>query len=297
MRSAARVVLLGLVAFGGCIVCVASVGTSRQPEKTGATPQVAAPPPASKPDATRTRRPALGQNPLITNVIASRDDSGGLLISGQTTLPEGTRLMIDLRNEKRMIGQTNGTASSEDPVTVVSRGFKTPPFTRDGKPWPAATYHLEILSFFNGAWEQPPSVMAFAGDDGRTLPGSGQVQPDDKEFPTAARHISARFDVKAPPIPSGVEAIEHVKAARLNVKGHGWSSETVGAGVAFLEKPSEMSNLQWSSERSGKRWVVTLDFVEGASKPGRAQWAYEPETGRVSYLDPTAKIFSWIPKD
>ena len=52
----------------------------------------------------------------------------------------------------------------------------------------------------------------------------------------------------------------------------------------------------WSAKRAGAKWIVTLDCQDGSTRK-QAQWEYNPENGKVRYLDPLAKILSWMPAE
>ena len=155
----------------------------------------------------------FGAGPVISEVTATRDAAGAVIISGKTQLPPGCRLMVDLLRGNRLSGQVKTQVSSVGT-------FKTQGFTNGGRVWPAGEYAVRVTSYFNAVWQQPATVISKTGKDGKLLSGDGMI-PNDKEFPDQGQHLEATFEVVVPDLSAGQTAIEAVKSAKLNVTGKG----------------------------------------------------------------------------
>lgn len=232
--------------------------------------------------------PPADTKTLIPQIGARRDATGGLVIEGVALLPPGTKIGIDRYSR-------TGKIEAQSKATVGPDGsFASEPFSNLGQPIAAGSNRIGISSYFNRAW-QSEAVLAVVGDGGKNLP-SGALSPDDSEFPNATRHLQEELRVDFPAVPEDVVAISKAKSAKLLVQGQGKSSEPIGEVVQIFSKSPGFTPLSWSAAKSGSKWIVTLDAQEAAGRR-QAQWEYDPASGKVRYLDPLAKILSWVPAD
>ncbi|WP_228062538.1 hypothetical protein [Lysobacter sp. H23M47] len=232
--------------------------------------------------------PPAGTKTLIKQIGARRDETGGIVIEGVALLPPGTKIGIDRYSQTgRIEAQAKATVGPDG-------GFTSEPFSNLGQPIAAGSNRIGISSYFNRAW-QSEAVIAVVGDGGKNLP-SEALSPDDSEFPDASRHLQEERQVDFPPAPEDVVAISKVKGAKLLVQGQGKSAEPIGEVVQIFSKSPGFTPLRWSAAKSGSKWIVTLDAQEPAGRR-QAQWEYDPASGKVRYLDPLAKILSWVPAD
>jgi hypothetical protein len=230
---------------------------------------------------------------LIQQISAQRDNNGGIFIIGQAKLPKGTKLMIDIGLGNRLVGQST--------VFLNDGGnFKSESFTAGGKPHPAGTYKVTIVSYFTKIW-QNSEVIAKVGENGILLP-QALLSPDDPEFPNAARHLEASFNVvfskiSIPDITSEQQAIKVVQDSILEIPGSGRSADPIKNVVAYFEKAGGFKALKWSAKiGTNGTWIISLDCMD-AGKQKQAQWEYNPKTKSVKYLDPLAKLLSWLPAE
>lgn len=230
----------------------------------------------------------FARDPLIQQVSARRIENGGIIILGKANLPKGTKLMIDLSRSGRPLGQSK--------VIVNEDGnFSSEPFTNKNKPHISGLYKVTIYSYFTEIW-QSDEVLAKVGENGSKLPAA-QLVPDDPEFPKAGGHLSVSFDISFPGISLELQAIQAVKDAILTLPEKGRSADPIKNVVALFEKAGGFKAIDWSAKQSSNgTWIVTLNCID-AKKRKQAQWEYNPKTKTVKYLDPLAKILSWLPRE
>lgn len=78
--------------------------------------------------------------------LKSKPSGNGTVFYGETNLPDGTKLGIDLEKNEKFHGQ--------DFNIFVSGGqFHSSPFTNHGNPL-AGTYNVKLLTFFNKLWQK-----------------------------------------------------------------------------------------------------------------------------------------------
>lgn len=280
----------------GCAMTVAAVlgigfiasiagqcsGSKQQPES-------AAPTASSKADTAESYAPPPpGTKSLIREISGTRNADGTVTISGVVLLPKGTKIWVERLSSA-------GKTLAQDKTVVGDRGtFTDGPFSDDGKAPRAGPQKVQVVSFFNGAW-QPPDVLAAVGEDGKRLPLSA-LRPNDPEFPTAGGRVQDARTIQFPPMSEEAAVIARVKNAKLYVQGNGQAVDTVGFIVGEFAKAPGFTPIRWSASRSGSKWVVTLDCQDGGTRK-QAQWEYNPVSQRVRYLDPTSKILSWMPAE
>ncbi len=234
-------------------------------------------------------RPKKG--PLVDQLRVTRNKSGGIVISGKSRLPPGTRVWVTIRKvgSKRNLGTAKVFISD-------SQEFFTEPFTNNNRPHRRGRYEVEVLCIFNGAW-QKKEILDLVGRGGRKLPPTALV-PSDKEFPDAGGRVEIAQKVMFPPLPPSLIAIEAVKRSKLFVRGKGRSYDNVeGVVKLFLSSKQFKPPYAWKAERKKGTsvWIVTFTY---AKKTGEAipAWSYNARTKRVRYHNHSGKLWSWSPK-
>jgi len=230
----------------------------------------------------------LGVESLIQQVSATRTENGGIVILGKAKLPKGTILMIDISRSGPLLGQTKVTVNEEG-------SFSSEPFTDKNKPHTSGLYKVTITSYFINIW-QSDDVLIKVGKNGAKLP-PGQLVPDDPEFPKAGGHLEVSFDITFPGLSPELQALQTVKEAILTLPGKGRSADPIKDVVTYFEKAGGFKATGWSAKQSSNGlWIVTLNCIDAGERK-QAQWEFNPRTKTVKYLDPLAKLLSWLPRE
>jgi len=268
------------------------------------------PMPVSKPpEAEHYVPPPDGTISLIQELRASRDEKGGLVIELKALLPKGTGVYVQVfvPGAKDPLERVTKSTSNDARLNTERLGdggtLRSQPF----KALVAGAYRVEVSSVFNGNW-QNADVLALVGDSGTKLPLSA-LDPDDREFPKAGGSLkfSTVVNVEGPPAAMVAAedadrakrtALEAVKNSKLFVQDKGQATDTVGQIVDFFQGPGwNFHPGEWTATQGENgKWRVSLAHKWGAEAKV-ANWQYDAQTGEVKYLDPEAKMLSWIPKD
>src|SRR5688572_30579389 len=92
------------------------------------------------------------------SVEAARDTQRGIAVLGATNLPDGTRLSV-------VLAAPNGMAiAHDDRAVVAASAFRAGPFFDQGRPLPAGSYVVEVVSQIGAS--QPAHVTAALGQRG-----------------------------------------------------------------------------------------------------------------------------------
>lgn len=228
-----------------------------------------------------------------------RDTNEGLLIVGETNLPDGARLMGSLR----WAGARPYYAQAR--CSVSSRRLLLGPFTDGERALPQRWYEAEVYSYFNGAWQQPAHVLEVTGVNGSKLLGNF-ASPLDPDLDETDYSVRARVECPAPPLNSEepltdeeiVRALDLLKNSVLNVQGHDQprSSEPVIEVVQHYMRAAGLG------EKDGWRADVRLpgiveviySFWDGATAR-EARWQVMARSKEVRYRNSHAKMLSWLP--
>jgi hypothetical protein len=156
------------------------------------------------------------------------------------------------------------------------------------------TYRVHVTAHFNGAW-QSPGILSAVGSNGTKLPKSA-LKPDDPEFPQSGGHLDYSGSVNVPELSAELGAVEAVKRAKLFVQGKGQAVDTIAEIVKYFDAPGmEFYPGEWSAQLAADgTWKVSLQHRWGKEQK-TANWEYDPRSKRVKYLNPEAKMLSWIP--
>lgn len=236
---------------------------------------------------------------LVSNPKADRDGSGGVLVTADVALPDGTAIMVDFGPT----GAKNTVA--HDKVKVSAGSIRTASFSNKGRPWLTGDYSASFLCRFDAGW-QSPAVLSQTGENGSRLPRAA-LRPIDPDLPAAKQdhlEMGYRFNLHLGDIGEDEKAIDRVKTARLSVPDRtpSQSNDPVeGVVKLFADMPAPRRQDQpmklqgWSAKKGDDgTWVVTLAFVDnGESK--RAEWSFSPRNGQVHYVNHEAKLLSWSP--
>lgn len=225
---------------------------------------------------------------LVSELTAKRDATGAVVIEGTVRLPPGTKLRVERRS------QSGNIEAQSDAFVDDSGFFSSQPFSDSGKPPKEGPHRVIVISYFNKAW-QSDSILNVTGEGGVNLPPVA-LTPNDPEFPNASGYLEETRRVTFPPVSEEIIAVDRVKNAKLYVQGQGQAVDTVAEIVTIFAKSPGFKPIGWSAEKSGAKWVVTLESQEGAATR-KAQWEYDPTNGKVRYLDPLSKLLSWIPAE
>jgi hypothetical protein len=163
--------------------------------------------------------------------------------------------------------------------------------------WTSGPGKIEIFAMFNSSWQSPDIQAQIGGDSGAKLPQSALV-PDDPEFPNGTRHLDEFYSLTFPPVSDESKAIEHVKVATLSTPEGGRSSAPVGKVIDWFIQADNgaTKGISWAASEQSDKWGVVYTYID-AQQQKTATWEYDPATGKVKYLDPNAKLFSWLSSD
>ena len=239
--------------------------------------------------------------PLDVNLEVSlqRDVNDGLLVTGESNLPEGTKLMCSLSRSgsSRLEGQARGI--------VYSRRVLFGPFTKQGTPWKQGWYQVELYSYFNGPWNQPSPVLDIVGKGGDNLVGSRSVpiDPDVEETEYAVRAI---FECVAPPLHTDVgftqerikSAIGLLHYARLSIPNAPQSSASVTDVINEFKRANAIRDRDgWSAREISPGLIEVSYSYWNGQVPDQAIWHVLPRSQEYRYRNRSAKILSWLPQD
>lgn len=230
--------------------------------------------------------PPEGTKDLVTAVDVRRPDGGLVEISAAVSLPINTQVWVQLytQNNKNEAVLTLKEHLHEDGI------LKTQPFelAKSGK------YRLRLSAHFNNIW-QSPAVRELVGDEGKKLPITA-LEPNDREFPSEGGSMESWHDIVVPLMSEKYSAIQKVKDSKLFVQDKGQAVDTVSEITKFYG-PLGLRAVKWDAEEvPGHKWNVSLDHYWGDERK-TAHWEFDSASQRVRYLDPEAKLLSWLPED
>jgi hypothetical protein len=257
-----------------------------------------------KNDAEVSARALLGR-PLTSHaidvdleVVFHRTSEDGLIVVGNTNLPDGTKLMIDLQHShsKAILGQAH--------AAVLNGTFAAGPFTDKGRPHPHDWYIVKVYSFFNGPWQQPAAVISIVGDGGNNLAGR-YAEPVDSDVEDPEFMLQASFECVGPPCqdspsptPESIaRAISIVQNSILTVDGRISAGSIQKVVEYFMSVPELRVCNGWSGEVQANGLIrVTYSYWNGA-EPAAAIWDILVDSGEVHYRNRYGKWMSWMPSE
>jgi hypothetical protein len=243
---------------------------------------------------------------VTLTATASRDGSGGTVISGTTNLPDGAKLGVELMNGERATAQDFN-------VFVASGKFHSAGFRRAASPLPAGKQKVHIFTYFTSLW-QTPTVLSLVGKGGSKLKTSALIHSEDTQLVDGDNVLDFTSDLVIPTLGSvhpeiltpaasqsaESQAIEIVKKAVLVVDGSRSSMNVEDGAHFYFTAPGNRMGDGWSAMPiADNAYSVFLDFVNSDGKGKewheRATWEVNLTTRKVLYRNKSAKAFSWIP--
>lgn len=242
-------------------------------------------------------RPISAQSlDIAIKIAAHRASDESLLITGNTNLPTGTKLWVELcdTGTHRILGQAK--------TVVVDGMFAAPGFTRDGKPYPHGWYTFNVLAYFNGPWQQPEAVTQIVGREGEYLVGRF-AEPLHPEFEESEKRLYAVFECIAPALssaklPTDVElrlGVSAVQRSVLTVDGRKSASPISEVVELYMSSPGLRTFNGWSAKALANGAIAVSYSFWNAEVPEIAEWTVILETGEVRYRNLYAKYMSWTP--
>jgi hypothetical protein len=234
---------------------------------------------------------------VVLDVSLQRDLNDGLVVIGETSLPDGTKMMGNLRR-----GGPALLAQAE--CIVKDRRLLLGPFTQSRHAaLPQHWYEIDIYSYFNAAWAQPTHVLDLVGSEGANLAGR-LAQAVDPELDDTEYSVQARFECPAPPLALESElsqaetksAIQLLRGSFLTVGGEDEPSTKTVEDIlrSFLEN-GLTEHEGWKASVTTQGVVdVTYSFLDG-NKPKVARWQVMPRAGEIRCRNQAAKMVSWCP--
>lgn len=234
---------------------------------------------------------AYSLSEINLSISAERNNLNGVVIIGETNLPDGTKLGIELIHGKK--------AGAQDYSVFVSSGkFRSASFTNNGAPIPEGKQKVHVLTYFNELW-QSQEILKLVGNKGQQLKPSKIIRVEDSLLIDSDRMLDYSTVLLIPVLNKDPEtaAINLTKKAILIVDGSR-SSMNVEDGFKFYHTPEIRDGDGWQAEKqSDGSFNVILDFINGNMGYEKAIWNANLKTKRVIYRNKYAKDFSWIPKE
>lgn len=227
-------------------------------------------------------------------VSLHRGADDGLFVSGLSNLPAGTKLMVSLirRATREVLGQSNAVVI--EPGTFLAGSLRN-----GATPWAHACYVVDVVAYFNDAWDQPAATHAISGKNGAEIRGRF-VEPLHPELPDEGNIVHAEFEcVPLPPSVraqlserDGDAAIARVKQTPARIDPDE-QPETIEAKVRwFMGAPGLREGEGWSAAiLPNSSFAVSYSFWDG-DHPATATWNVVLDSGDVRYLTLHAKYFS-----
>jgi hypothetical protein len=244
---------------------------------------------------------------------ADRGPEGEIYVVGSTNLPDGTKLWVHVESGRLPLGAPKAIAFDDD-VSVRKGNIGTgalwqeipnPSFPSvDGapkllrRPFQAGSYKVRFESYFNGAWQTQEVLALLGGEGGKNLHGK-ILKLHDPDVVDSSKVLDDLTTVAFPPLEPEAKAISLVKAAVLTVPENGRSATDVETNISlFMSTPvCCRPGKGWSAKAGGAdTFEVGFDFIDGGAGEKQAIWRVNLKTGAVTYVNESAKIFSWTPK-
>lgn len=246
------------------------------------------PPPVSRAPAASYTLPSE----FFIQAKAKRQNDGGVVIEGDTNLPDGLKMWVHILRGKRV-------AAEDGNVIISAKHFRTSGLS-DGivgptKTFPPGKYRVEFISIFNGAW-QTPEMLNLIGEGGKKL-STSIFSLSDPDVVDSDKELAYTLNITFPPVSEETRAINLVKSAVITVPEKGRSADNVGKVVEYFMKLPGLRPAQgWSAMRvQGDEYTVTFDYINGDAGDAKGVWTANLKTGKVRYVNKYGKIFSWTP--
>jgi len=243
---------------------------------------------------------------------AERGTEGEIYVGGSTNFPNDTKLWISIESGRLPLGAPNVIASDDD-VRVSNGKIRTvamwqrvpdpafpsvdeePKFLK--RPFQAGSYKVRFEAYFNSAWQSPGVLVLLGGEGGKNLHGK-ILKLQDPDVIDSSKVLDDLTTIALPPLKPEAIAISLVKAVVLTVPGMGRSATDVETNISlFMSAPAFCRPARgWSAHTSdADMFEVVFDFIDGGAGEKQAIWSVDLKTGKVKYVNESAKIFSWTP--
>jgi hypothetical protein len=242
-------------------------------------------------------RPISAQSIDVSiQVSLHRADDGAIVVTGNTNLPDGTRLWVELfeSGSKRLFGQVD---------TKTNEGmFAATGFLNHGVPYAHGWYTIEALAYFNGPWGQSDAVLSIVGEEGEYLIGRF-AEPLHPELSESEKRFRAEFECIAPPLKEKsnrtnqdlIHAIDIVQNAVLTVDGRR-SALSIGDNVeSYMKAPGLRKYEGWAARALSNGAVVVSFSYWNGNKSAFAEWTVIIDNKEVRYRNLSGKYMSWAP--
>jgi hypothetical protein len=228
------------------------------------------------------------------SVHRAPDDS--LIIAGNTNLPNGTKLFVELYESRK-----NGLLGQQQ-VVVNDGMFAASGFRNGEAPHRPGWYTVEVLAHFNGPWQQPDAVLDIVGKEGEYLVGRFS-EPLHPELSESEKRFRASFECVAPPLSKAPahsqadlqRAIEITQKSVLVVDGRVSANPILGVVDLFMSSPGLRAGDGWTASSLSNGAILVGFKFWNADSPAVAQWIVILETSEVRYYNLHAKYMSWEP--
>lgn len=242
---------------------------------------------SDNPQQTIPQKPYVLPDEFVLTPSAERGREGEIYISGTTNFPDGMKMWVTL-----------GTKKDKEDAIVRGGHFRSGPLYQKVASLITGRQSLEFTAYFNGAW-QNDVVLSLLGEDGKNLHGKlfKQTDPDVIDSP---KILDATFTIALPPVPPETAAINIAKHAILTVPNAGRSATDIEENLALFTQPGTGVTLGkgWTATPAGPNlYNVSWDFIDGGEGEKQAIWSVNTSTRQVKYVNHSAKLFSWTPKD
>ena len=229
-------------------------------------------------------------------VSAERNSFNGVVIVGETNLPDGTKLGVELTHGEK-------TDAQDFSVFVSAGKFRSASFSKGVASIPAGKQEVHIFTYFNEIW-QSKEILRLVGNGGQQLKLSIIIRVEDsmlvdgdKVLDYSTVLLVPELNEPRPPDPE-TSAINLTKKAVLIVDGSRSSMNVEDGFKFFCGSPGIRNGEGWAAEKQDDgSFNVILDFINGEMGHEKAIWNTNLKTKRVIYRNKNAKYFSWIPKD
>jgi hypothetical protein len=225
-------------------------------------------------------------------VQALRAANDDIIIEGNTNLPDGTQIGVELVEPHRYAVQDLN-------IFVTCGKFHSAGLRLGTSPIKPGKESIHILSLFNSFW-QSPEILNLLGDKGTNLRPSKVLISEDPQMIDSYKELDYTLSVIIPPLigvtPSDDDPIEIVKNATLIVDGRAAKYNVDDEARRFFATHTEDYKIGrgWSATPIAlNEYNVALDFIDTASTQHHvAIWEVETKTRQVLYRNRNAKVIS-----
>lgn len=190
------------------------------------------------------------------------------------------------------------TLGHDSDVFVQNGKFRSKGILANKTAYAPGQYKVHFFAYFNGAW-QSKALLQTVGDGGKLLKGKifKKEDPDVLDSDLLLDYATA---IAFPPPSPETQAIDFVKRATLSVPELGRSSMNIQDSLDYFMSPGTgiTHGTGWSAKQQEDGvYMVTFNFTDGTAGAADAIWSVDLKTKKVQYINKSAKIFSWVPKD